>query len=260
MLIAIFAVLPFLLFAQTDTVGRFSISLIGAAAIPVGSYSSMDADAAAIFLDPGDPSDFVGFSKETSGFAETGYSINLDIRYRLLNKWYVNARVGYFENGINASPMEDWLEEQIFESNGGRQQNVTFDHDDVVVSYFAPGLGYMYQKGKLAVDIGVFAGWGRCNYPGFLVSIEHLPDEFHYFGQTGETPNLSSFVFGSFVSVNYWISNRIKLGIDFSYLQAGFDYTMTNVSYPGGGSPGRPFDDTVLIKLLNPGFKVGYAF
>jgi len=47
-IIAILAAVPFLLFAQTDSVGRFSVSLSAGMAFPIGSYSSMDADKSAL--------------------------------------------------------------------------------------------------------------------------------------------------------------------------------------------------------------------
>jgi hypothetical protein len=45
------------------------------------------------------------------------------------------------------------------------------------------------------------------------------------------------------------------LGIESSYFNAGFDYTITNEWYPGG-NPGYDFDDKLLVQVLNTGLKV----
>jgi len=109
------------------------------------------------------------------------------------------------------------------------------------------------------VDLGVNAGWGKCNYPGYLFTFGDSPNQY-YFGQRDEAPDLSDFVFGFDTSLDYTVSKHLLIGVEFAYFQAGFDYSMTNVSYPGGGSPGRPFDDTLFIKALNSTIKVGYVF
>jgi len=60
----------------------------------------------------------------------------------LLKKWYVLVRLGYFNNRINVTPMEDWFEQEIYDGSG-QNATVNCDHADVIVSYFAPGFGYI---------------------------------------------------------------------------------------------------------------------
>lgn len=47
--ISIFLITPIMIFAQTDTMGRFTVSIGGGLALPVGSYASNDANEAAVF-------------------------------------------------------------------------------------------------------------------------------------------------------------------------------------------------------------------
>ena len=252
-----------MLFAQTDTIGRFTVSIGGGLALPVGSYASHDANEAAVFRGKDYGNKILGFSKKKNGFAETGYSVNLDIDYSLSSKWFVFIRGGYLSNKINTETMVDFFHNEYVEANVPVLPT-TVDHDDMNVLYLAPGIGYQFRIHKLHLGLSAFAGWGWSNYPGYLV----VANDFFHFGQKWdsphlcdgcEAPNLSSAVFGGILSVKYFMSNRVSLGLEISYFQSGFDYTMQNYHWPGGG-PVSPFDDTVVIRLFNPQFKVGYSF
>lgn len=231
--------------AQEDVTNRFSMSFSGGAAIPIGSYACDDSDQSATYEET--KQWVIGFSKKTCGFAKTGGYYKIDFAYQLTKHFSVFLQGGQLRNTIQTNTMDDYLSEYF-------QFPTTVAHDDVNVFYITPGIGYSLTKGPFDIGFNVYAGYAQSNYPYYIATIQYLSSP-SYWGDRGEHPNLNTLAFGAGITLMYHLSSKFEIGIEASYFNAGFDYTITNEWYPGG-NPGYDFYDTMLVQTLNTGLKV----
>jgi hypothetical protein len=143
--------------------------------------------------------------------------------------------------------MDDYLSDYF-------QFPTTVAHDDANVFYITPGIGYSLTKGPFEIGFNVYTGYAQSNYPYYIATIEYLLSP-HYWGHRGEQPNLNTLAFGAGITLMYHLSSKFEIGIESSYFNAGFDYTITNEWYPGGNR-GYDFYDTMLVQTLNTALKV----
>ena len=235
------------LFAQEDVTNRFSISFSGGESIPIGSYACDNAAQSAVYHPDNNYQWIEGISKKTCGFARTGGYYKIGFTYHLTKHFSVLLQGGQLRNTIQTHTLDDYLSEYFLFPT-------TVAHDDVNVFYITPGIGYSLTKGPFEIGFNVYAGYAQSDYPYYIATIEYLFNP-HYWGHRGEQANLNTLAFGAGITLMYTLSSKFEIGIESSYFNAGFDYTITNEWYPGG-SWGYDFDDSLLVQVLNTGLKV----
>jgi len=246
------------LFAQDELPKpkRWSFSLSGGAAIPVGSYGKNDAVNAAIYLPdrPDAPIRYIiGFDKAKSGFAKTGYYYNADVQFKFNSGIFLSLRVGQINNPVQENVLSDFLTEL---SNG----EVKVEHVDYSIFYIMPGIGYAKQFNNFDVGLSVFAGTANCNYPyykGILLFTTTDPPEI--WAHDGKRPNLNAFMIGSLLHLDYNITPKFAIGFEVMYQKADFGYEMTIRTIPGG-SQNSTIEDIIKLNVVNIGIKIGYRF
>jgi len=244
------------LFAQDELPKpkRWSFSLSGGAAIPVGSYGKNDAVNAAIYRkDTPIPTFIIGFDKAKSGFAKVGYYYNAELQFKFNSGIALFLRSGQLSNSVQTAVLSNFLTDL----NDGE---VEVEHVDYNVFYITPGIGYSKQFNHFDVGLSVFTGYANCNYPYYkailLFTTTNPP---RFWAHSGERPDLNALIIGSSFNFDYSITSNFRIGLEWIYQRANFKYEMSTETIPGS-SPNPMIEDTVKLNLANIGFKIGYRF
>ncbi len=235
--------------AGAQTKGDLTFSVSAGAAVPVGVFAKKDMGSAAIYIQDREPPGVMGIAKSESGFAKLGYSYHAELSYGFSRHFYAFVRSGRSVNSISVSEMDDF-----FTGLHGLEQR--FSHVDNELFTVSPGLGYSFQSGNWQYNAGIFAGYGRVNYPYFENLLVFTQSEIIW-AHDGERPDLSSWISGGLFSLKY-SKGRFRTGLEISYQRANFDYTMFPRTIPGG-SQSEVYDDTLKTRLLNIGLQFGYS-
>jgi hypothetical protein len=241
------------LLGQDDIFNRFSISVSGGRAIPVGSFGNNDIISSVIYT-PEDVQNpwVIGIDKSKSGFAESGYFFNTEMKYMLNQSFGLRIRSGYTFNSV-------WTEgiTQFLSTNFGDQK---FEHEGYKIFHAAPGLGYEKKLGNFNLGIGVYSGLAHTNYPYYesilLYTTTNPPQKWAH---DGDRPNLKALLIGTSINIEYQISAKLKLGIEISYQSSNFDYSMTTRVIPGF-SPNPQINDVLKTSNINIGLQLQYGF
>lgn len=248
-----FLVLSLDLYGQEDIYNRFNISVSGGRAIPVGSFGNKDIINSAIYT----PEDIqnpwvIGIDKSKSGFAESGYFFNIEMKYMLNQSFGLRLRTGYTFNSV-------WTEgiTQFLSTNYGDQK---FEHEDYKIFHAAPGLGYEKKVGNFNLGVGVFSGLALTNYPYYqsilLYTTTNPPI---IWAHDGERPTLKAFLIGGALNIDYNATSQLTWGIECFLQSSNFDYSMTTRVIPGF-SPNPEINDILKTSNLNIGLKLQYNF
>jgi len=241
------------LYAQEDVYGRFSLSVSGGRAIPVGSFGNKDIFNSAIYT-PEDVQNpwMIGIDKSKSGFAEPGYFFNLEMKYMLNQSFGLRLRTGYTFNSVWTDGITQFLTE-----NYADQQ---FVHDDYNIFHVAPGLGYEIKIGKFNLGVGLFSGLALTNYPYYesilLYTTTNPP---RIWAHDGERPTLKSFLISGALNIDYKVTSKLTWSIECSLQSSNFQYLMRTIIIPGG-NPNPEINDILKTSNLNIGFKLQYNF
>lgn len=241
------------LLGQDDIYNRFSISVSGGRAIPIGSFGNKDIISSAIYT-PEDVQNplVIGIDKSKSGFAESGYFFNIEMKYMLNQSFGLRLRTGYTFNSV-------WTEgiTQFLSTNYGDQK---FEHEDYKIFHAAPGLGYEKKIGIFNLGVGVYSGIAFTNYPYYESILTYTTTNPPLkWAHDGDLPNLKALLLGASINIEYQKSSKLNWGIELSYQNSNFDYSMTTRVIPGG-SPNPEINDTLKTSILNVGLKLQYNF
>jgi hypothetical protein len=241
-------------FAQNEAPDRFSMSFGGGFSFPVGSYADNDAAQSATFSPEPYPF-FMGFDKSKSGFAKTGSYYDLELNYRVLKSWQVVMQAGKFVNSVDDSPMSKFMKDYLYPGYTG-EITVTTIHTDYETHFLIAGIGYTFSCKGLVMETAVLGGYATTAYPSYRIYFDRNG---RYYGDFRNYPDPNAFMLGFSGSAKYVFPFKMFIGAEITYLQAGFDYTVENGNHPGG-STSYPFDDTLNVRVLNAGLKIGYQF
>ncbi|WPR76060.1 hypothetical protein [Algoriphagus sp. NG3] len=234
--------------AGAQTKGKLTISVSAGAAVPVGVFAKKDMESAAIYFQDREPPAVMGIAKSESGFAKLGYSYNAMLSYGFSNHFYTFVRSGKSVNPISVIEIDDFLNDLY-----GVEQR--FSHVDNELFTVSPGLGYSYHKGNWQYNAGIFAGYGKCNYPYFESLLVYTGSNIIW-AHSGEMPDLSSLVSGALINLNYG-KGRFRTGVEILYQQANFNYNMLPRTIPGG-SQSENYDDTLKSRIVEIGLQISY--
>ncbi|NEW82322.1 MAG: hypothetical protein GZ094_08160 [Mariniphaga sp.] len=251
----IFSCLSPHLFAQNKLNDRFSFSISGGAAIPVGTFGMKDISNAVIYYVPNsnDPSYkyLIGIDKSKSGFAKNGYCYNAQISYRMTNHVFLFLRAGQTKNSVQTSEISAFLTH--------RSDLQEFEEADYKIGSVTPGVGYTMSLKQWDISLGLFGGLARSKFPSYrsiLLYTTTVPPI--TWGHEGETPNLFSFSKGGVLSINRRIK-QISAGIEITYQHSNFKYDITMRTIPGG-TPNATAHDKLVVSLLTVGLQLAYSF
>jgi hypothetical protein len=249
------------IFISTSVLGqenskKFSISISAGFAVPIGAFASNDAEESAIKkydLNNENVYHIQGFSKKENGFATTGQFFSIDLQYNLDKSWFVKAKTEKLSCPVDGESIATYYT-QFFPTD------IWVENEDFNLSMLGAGFGYKYNFSKFNLTGALIGGYGKCNYPSYAINIAFSdPEHIAQITQEGETPDLSSFIFGLDLSLNYNPVSWLMLGLECDCLNGNFDYTMQNRFIPGGNT-GVEYEDTLSVRLLNLGLKVGFLF
>jgi hypothetical protein len=241
------------LLGQDGIYNRFSISVSGGRAIPVGSFGNKNIVNSAIYTLEGVQNPWViGIDKSKSGFAEPGYFVNLEMKYMLSQSFGIRLQTGSTLNSV-------WTDgiTQFLSTNYGDQK---FEHVDYRILHAAPGIGYEKKIGNFSLGLGVYSGLALTNYPYYesiLLYTTTVPPL--KWAHDGDRSNLKALLLGASINLNYQKSSKFNWGIVLSYQSANFDYSMTTRVIPGF-SPNPEINDVLKTSNLNIGLKLQYIF
>ncbi len=239
------------IYAQEDIYSRFSLSVSGGWAIPVGSFGNKDNSVIYTPEDVQNPR-IIGLDKSKSGLAEPGYFFNLEMKYMLNQSFGLRLRTGYTFNSV-------WTDgiSEFFSTKYGDQ---IFEHDDYKIFHVAPGLGYEKKLGNFDFGIGGFFGLAITNYPYYKsILLFTTTDPPIIWSHEGETPTLNALLIGGSLNIDYYISSHFKLGLECAVQNSNFDYSIQTRLIPGG-SPNPEINDTLKASLINLGLRIQYNF
>ncbi len=241
------------LLSQDDIHNRFSISISGGWAIPVGSFGKKNIFTSAIYT-PEDVQNpwVIGIDKSKSGFAEPGHFVNLEMKY-MPNKYIgLRLRTGYTFNSVRTEGITQFLT-----SRYGDQK---FKHDDYKLLHIAPGLGYEKQIGNFNLGVGLYSGVALTNYPYYestlLYTATNPP---RIWAHDGERPTLKSFLISGAINIDYKVTSKLTWSIECSLQNSNFNYSVRTRIIPGG-NPNPEINDSLKTLNLNIGLKLKYNF
>lgn len=241
------------LLGQDDTNNRFSISVSGGRAIPVGSFGKKDIINSAIYTSEDVQNPWViGIDKSKSGFAKPGYFVHLEMKYMLNQSFGLRLRTGYTFNSV-------WTEgiTQFLTSRYADQQ---FKHDDYKILHIAPGLGYEKQIGNFNVGVGLYSGVAITNYPYYesilLYTATNPP---RIWAHDGKRPTLKSVLISGAINIDYKVTSKLTWSIECSLQNSNFNYSVRTRIIPGG-NPNPEINDMLRTQNLNVGLKLQYNF
>lgn len=249
---AILIILTLFLFSDLcQAQNRFSIEASGGVAIPVGDFGKNSADA--IEPHPEFGSDWIiGFAKEKSAFAKTGYFVDLSLGYRVSKVLSINMHIGR-----NSNPVDSETLSELRSQNGQFPHQI--DHQDYNMDYVLPEVQLQKSFQSSQLKLMVAMGLTRLIHPKYVSYLEYINNPDLTVWKTvneGEDPT-SSLVRIS-TSFEQAIIKAFTIGISVSYNSARFDYIQTTSFVPG--TPNPSFYDKIHTQTINLGISLGYHF
>lgn len=233
---------------------RWEFSVGGGLSFPAGVYSKKNPEESVIINYTNDSiKQYVGFSKENSGFAKSGWSYNATIKYQLSSGIKLFIVGGEFINPVNTGKITDYLSRVT-----DLQQE--FKESAYKVFYLIPGIEYLHQFNRLSIGLSFHAGYSKTNFPNYkIIYLFETVNPKRFFGHIGPEPYLSSLTIGSGLSITYQPVKRFKISLNTIYQHSNFPYHMSNEVYPAGG--GRyEIDDILKVRVINTDVVLSYVF
>jgi hypothetical protein len=241
------------LLGQDDIYNRFSISVSGGRAIPLGSFGNKDIINSAIYtLEDVQNPWLIGIDKSKSGFAELGYFVNLEMKFMLSQSFGLRLRTGYTFNSV-------WTE-GITQFLTSRYANQRFEHDDYKIFHIAPGLGYEKKLGNFNLGMGVYSGLALTNYPYYQSILLYTPaNPPRIWAHDGEQQTLKSLLISGALNIDYKVTSKLTWSIECALQSSNFNYSIRTRIIPGG-NPNPEMNDRLKTSNLNVGLKLQYNF
>jgi hypothetical protein len=241
--------------AQDVNQPRWSVSVSGGLAIPLGAYKSTNPESSVVTGELGFPM-FNGFNKKENAAALQGYTWNAEVKYTLPSNWAFSFAVTNTFNMVETDVIDAYLNDQF-----GRQGSVTYqvNQRDYQVMFYSLGVNKLRNWKNFFAGGGVDIGLGIMNYPLYDVTIiitssgDNIPI-YH----VGYTQNSKSFALGLEAEAGYKFSSHFSTSLNIIYRTADFLYDIG--LQPVGGSASYLFVDTINYRQLLPSLKVCYHF
>ena len=186
--------------------------------------------------------------QEKSGYATTGYKVEVDAGVRLFNLLEVSA-VGFRNiNETNPDNLKNYLVEQY------PSADFNVESDDWEIYGFLGGIGLSYPlPNKFIADIRILGGYMNITSPN--ISLTTANPGVYYKVESSTT---SSFVYLTSASLRYPVLKRLYISLGFDYIGSSADFkdVTTIRSFEGNTVESKAsFEQTMDSWALTVGFK-----
>lgn len=173
----------------------FSLSVNGGVASPAGNFSKAD------------------YANESSGFAKTGYNLNLSGVYQLNKSWGVGVLVGYsqfgFKNSLSLA--------QGYKEDSGTDSTTLYSKGHNNNFSVLVGPYYFIPAGKKAtVSLRALGGYVNTNLAGFQVFFEDYTDN----ALMQKESSKGAFGFQLGAGLKYDVAKKVSLNFNVDYFSS----------------------------------------
>lgn len=230
---------------------KWGISIGGGLSFPVGVYSKKNPEESAILDNTVSFTRIVGFSKEISGFAATGFSYNAEIKYLISSRIKLFVIGGVFTNPVKTNGMANYVTETT-------DYPINLNESDYRNFYIMPGISYLFSNKNFDFEIKLDAGYSTTDFPYYEFVFTSLNPP-AIFAHDGPQSDLHAFMVGGGMSATYHFGKRIETGFQALYQQANYAYHMSNRAIPGGSQVSE-IDDILKVRAINAAVVLSYSF
>lgn len=234
---------------QQENPARWSISISSGLALPAGGFANIAPERTAKLEPDGSGPYFSGFTRDGSSAAKTGLSFSATIDYRLNRSFKIVASFGRTTNPVNTQPITDFLLRNLLY----RTNLVASDYE---LLQGCIGVDYHYQIGRFSVEAGPRFGLSTLSFPEYTLYALDIPSITKR--PYGNKPTSNSTVVGANMNVNYAIGRKVLIGLQGTFLHAGFDYTI-DLRWPGQ-STYEIYYDKITYRVVSLSLNIGYRF
>lgn len=184
---------------------KITLSVNGGVASPMGNYSKAD------------------YADEKSGFAKTGYHINISGTYKITKSFGITALAGYSQFGHKGLLS---LAEGYKEDSGTDSTTLNSQGSNRAISILV-GPSYSIQAGKkVSISARVLGGYTSTSLSGFQVFYEDYTDN----AMSQQKATAGAFGFQGGLGIAYKIDKRISIlaNADYFMSKPTFDITYNN--------------------------------
>lgn len=187
----------------------------------------------------------------SSGYASTGFDVNLDATYYLFRGLGFSATLGYTMNPFDDVALRSFVLSAVPPDATDIRVNIDEWHN----LYFLGGIGYYNDFGRLMLDYKAIGGMLYTVYPTSVVAYNKDGNEFR-----SEYKDQSvSFIFGGYSGFRYYITRKwaVKGGLTMLFGKAVFqglnkrDYT--NGTLQSQTIVGSGFEQPIAWIMINAG-------
>ena len=189
------AAIGFLTLAANAQDKSFNLSVNGGVAIPTGNFSKAD------------------YHDESSGFAKTGFHLNLSGVYQFNKNWGAGILIGYSQFGFKdpLSLAEGYKEDSGTDSTTLYQLGHNSNFSVLVGPY------YFIPAGKnVLIDIRALGGYVNTHLAGFRIFYEDYTDNV----MTQEETSGGTFGFQLGAGVKYSVAKKVSLHFNIDYFSS----------------------------------------
>jgi len=183
----------------------FNLSLNGGIAVPTGNFAKAD------------------YSDETSGFAKTGYHLNISGVYQFNKNWGAGLLVGYSQFGFK-DPLS--LAEGYKEDSGTDSTTLYVKGHNSNLSVLIGPYYFIPASKNVLIDIRVLGGYVNTHLAGFQVFYEDALDN----SMTQKETSGGAFGLQVGAGVKYSVAKKISLhfNVDYFTSKPNMDITYEN--------------------------------
>ncbi|MCH8233942.1 MAG: hypothetical protein IIB82_15045 [Bacteroidetes bacterium] len=243
--------------AQSDATNKWSFSVGGGLAMPVGKYGKVDVQNTISVLDGYSLVEF--FDKEDHSAAQKGYFLSASLARRMYKSFLVSVNVDYTKSSVSTTEINSYYYEILGEPF---YYVFTQNNYEVITTYL--GFGYVLEKSIWMTNIQPLIGWGIMTYPIYSHQVygdESFGDQAHTilidYQHLGPTPDPRSLVFGLSATMQVSFLKHLFVQLHAKYLQADFYY---KIEPKTKGIDSRLRSDMVNYRIIDLGLSIGVEF
>jgi len=246
--------LPVSGFSQTKFLERFEFGISGGLALPVGVFSDVHVESSLEQLDQS--SRIRGFVKESGGQANTGTSINLDLKYYISHKVFMSLSYIRNHNQINTQPQLDYYDKNVrFLTDAWGNEREFPGHltsEDYSLKAYLLGIGYLFTINKFDISFAGQMGLNHLRFPFYVWGFD-LSDQLTLLLRPRAVyeplpSNLEAVSYGLQLNGAYPITSRLKTNLNLSYLRSDHPHSYWTTTL--GGSNEFFIEDNIKYRVI----------
>ncbi len=217
--------------------GYFGIH--GGVAIPLGDFANKDLD------------------NKKSGYADLGYTINLDLKYAFIPYLGINLKYFYSSNPFDAGNLQS-----DFNTQPNRDVNINYSSGPWVLQGFLIMPMFIWRSDKQAIDLSAGAGWVDAALPSNTIYIMPLNPAIANVTLEQDVFSNAGFGFSAAIGWRYKLFGNFIGSAKMDYTYA--DITFTNLTQTVTGSQGSYVisveDYSQPFSIIHLSAGIGYQF